>query len=86
MRSRITGLYRLSIAERRELIGDREIPESLWAELDNGGLDLETADGMIENVVATYALPFAIAANFTIGMAALLLSIAGMLLLTLSFR
>ena len=66
MRSRITGLYRLSIAERRELIGDREVPDSLWAELDHGGLDLETADGMIENVVATYALPFAIAANFTI--------------------
>jgi hydroxymethylglutaryl-CoA reductase len=67
MRSRITGLYRLSVDARREAIAEaRELPEGLWEDLADGGLDLDTADAMIENVVATYALPFAIAANFTI--------------------
>jgi hydroxymethylglutaryl-CoA reductase len=34
--------------------------------IDPGGLTLEAADGMIENVIGTYALPFAVAVNFTI--------------------
>jgi hydroxymethylglutaryl-CoA reductase len=32
--------------------------------VDPGGLSLEAADGMIENVIGTYALPFAVAVNF----------------------
>jgi hydroxymethylglutaryl-CoA reductase len=32
--------------------------------IDPGGLSLEAADGMIENVIGTYALPFAVAVNF----------------------
>jgi hydroxymethylglutaryl-CoA reductase len=67
MRSRITGLYRLSVADRRQAIAEaQQLPDGVWDELAGGGLALEDADHMIENVVATYALPFAIAANFTI--------------------
>ena len=32
--------------------------------IDPGGLSLDAADGMIENVIGTYALPFAVAVNF----------------------
>ncbi len=34
------------------------------AALDPGALPLEVADGMIENVIGTYALPFGVAVNF----------------------
>jgi hydroxymethylglutaryl-CoA reductase len=42
------------------------VPESAFAAVDPGALDLAVADGMIENVVGTYALPFAVAVNFTV--------------------
>jgi hydroxymethylglutaryl-CoA reductase len=42
------------------------MPERRLAELDPGALPLEVADGMIENVVGEYALPFAVAANFVV--------------------
>ncbi|MCB9574855.1 MAG: hydroxymethylglutaryl-CoA reductase, degradative [Kofleriaceae bacterium] len=67
MSSRLPGLYRLPIAERRRQVGEAcGLDPAAWADLDAGGLDLETADGMIENVVGTSALPFAVATNFTI--------------------
>jgi hydroxymethylglutaryl-CoA reductase len=65
--SRITGFYRLSPAERRrrllELAG---VPAEGFAALDPGALTLDVADGMIENVIGVYALPFAVAVNFTV--------------------
>ena len=42
------------------------MPERRLAELDPGALPLEVADGMIENVVGEYALPFAVAVNFVV--------------------
>jgi hydroxymethylglutaryl-CoA reductase len=57
--SRIPGFYRLTVAERRALIG-------LGGEDLDGGLQLDEADGMIENVVGTYALPLGVALNFRI--------------------
>lgn len=36
------------------------------AALDPGALPLEVADGMIENVIGTYSLPFGVALNFNI--------------------
>lgn len=42
------------------------MPERRLGELDPGALPLEVADGMIENVVGEYALPFAVAANFVV--------------------
>ncbi|HEX3761615.1 MAG TPA: 3-hydroxy-3-methylglutaryl-CoA reductase, partial [Kofleriaceae bacterium] len=65
--SRITGFYRLAPDERRrtlcELAG---VPAEQFAALDPGALTLDIADGMIENVIGVYGLPFAIAVNFTI--------------------
>ena len=61
--SRISGFYRLPLEQRRELLGFTR--ENL-AVLDSGGLDLATADRMIENVVGRYALPFALALNFRV--------------------
>ena len=70
MTSRLPGFYRLPIAERRkrlaELAGDRDINVFSFKAIDAGGLTLEAADGMIENVIGTYALPFAVAMNFVI--------------------
>jgi hydroxymethylglutaryl-CoA reductase len=65
--SRLPGFYDLSVEERAARVTE-------WAGLDDtergllrgDGLDVARADQMIENVVGTYALPLAIAPNFTI--------------------
>src|SRR4051812_12092298 len=62
--SRIPGFYRLPLPERRRLLAERTGIADLGA-LD-GGLDLETADRMIENVVGRFALPLGVALNFTV--------------------
>jgi len=65
--SRLPGFFRLGVAERRlRLLEATKLPAARLAAIDAGGLPLEAADGMIENVVGTYALPFAVAVNFTI--------------------
>lgn len=65
--SRLTGFFRLNVTERRrrlmELAG---LPAERFAAIDPGALPLDVADGMIENVVGTYALPFAVAVNFVV--------------------
>ncbi|MBI3587562.1 hydroxymethylglutaryl-CoA reductase, degradative [Candidatus Micrarchaeota archaeon] len=62
------GFYKKSIAERIEILknGCKLSEEDAKLLLKEGGLDLATADKMIENVVGTYALPFGIATNFVI--------------------
>lgn len=65
--SRLPGFYRLSLAERANLVGQ-------WADLEpeevdillGRGLHNEQANAMIENVVGTYELPLGIAANFLV--------------------
>jgi hydroxymethylglutaryl-CoA reductase len=60
-------LYNRTLAERLQVVAD-------WAALNgheqvflsSGGLDAAHADPMIENVIGTYALPFAIATNFLV--------------------
>lgn len=65
--SRITGFYRLSPDERRRTLAELAgIPAEDFAALDPGALTIDIAEGMIENVVGVYALPFAVAVNFTI--------------------
>ena len=66
--SRIGGLYKLSVSERRELLAKLAdlSPEQVKAWADSGELDEESADRMIENVVGTYSLPIGIATNFVI--------------------
>jgi hydroxymethylglutaryl-CoA reductase len=69
--SRLAGFYRLSLAERRRRLREAAgLPADgagdAFAAVDPGALPLDVADGMIENVVGTYALPFAVAMNFRV--------------------
>ena len=65
--SRIPGFYRLSPAERRrKLLELAGLPPEGFAAVDPGALTIDTADGMIENVVGVYGLPFAVAVNFAV--------------------
>lgn len=63
--SRISGFYKLSVEERRrvllaELEPQTEDPRLVW---DSGGLSVERADQVVENVVGIYSLPLGIALN-----------------------
>lgn len=72
--SRIIGFHKLTLAERRKVLGealgisegDEAAAEALRELLDSGGLDATQALSMVENVVGVYALPFGIAMNFTV--------------------
>lgn len=65
--SRLPGFYRLGVLERRRrLLEAAGLPADGFAAVDPGALALEVADGMIENVIGTYALPFAVATNFLV--------------------
>src|SRR5688572_17546163 len=63
--SRIPGFYKLSIAERREIVAERTAVEldALIAAAESGGLDAEMADKVVENVLGIYGLPFGVALN-----------------------
>lgn len=65
--SDITGFYKLSPKERlskvSELVNLNSEDERL---ISNGGLTLEEADAMRENVIGLYSLPLSVATNFTI--------------------
>lgn len=65
--SRIAGFYNLSLEERLSRLAEAGglSPDDL-AGLRTGGLSIDQADHMIENVVGTYALPFGIGLNFVI--------------------
>ena len=65
--SRFSGFYRKSIAERQEIL--RECCNLTESELNNlaqGGLSVEYANRLVENVVGIYSLPLGIAANFQV--------------------
>jgi hydroxymethylglutaryl-CoA reductase len=66
--SRLSGFYKKSLKERLDIVAS-------WADLTaaerdtlsgEGGLSLDRANHMIENVVGLYALPMGIATNFQI--------------------
>src|SRR4051812_20304923 len=63
--SRLPGFYKVTVQERRELVSDATGTEIVEMEraFDGGGLDAETADKFVENVLGTYALPFGVALN-----------------------
>jgi len=63
--SRLPGFYKLSVAERRALVAERSGIEldALCRALEAGGIDVTTADKLVENVLGTYALPFGVALN-----------------------
>jgi hydroxymethylglutaryl-CoA reductase len=62
--SRIPGFYKLPLDERQRVAADRlDLTHAEVSALDRGGLDRDTADKMIENVVGSYSLPFALGLN-----------------------
>lgn len=66
--SRIPGFYKRTIEERRRIAAEAlgvDVQE-LERALEAGGLDGTKADKTIENVVGTYALPFALGLNLQV--------------------
>ncbi|MEI6289353.1 MAG: hydroxymethylglutaryl-CoA reductase, degradative [Chloroflexota bacterium] len=65
--SRIPGFYKLSIHDRLEQVlqaaGLDAADNSTWTD---GGLSLDSADHMIENVIGTFSLPVGIGLNFQV--------------------
>ncbi len=65
--SRLAGFYRQSVAERQAAIRERcNLTESEVEALDRGGLSVDLANRLIENVIGIYDLPLGIATNFLI--------------------
>jgi hydroxymethylglutaryl-CoA reductase len=66
--TRLRGLYKMKVAERRTLVAEAVgMPVAdLGAALDSGGLTPESADKFVENVLGTYAIPFGVALNVRI--------------------
>lgn len=64
--SRIAGFYKLSVEERTRVVAEACGLTAEEARALRAGLELSTADRMIENVVGTYALPLGIATNFVV--------------------
>lgn len=66
--SRISGFYKLPVRERikkvKEFAGLNDEEEGILLSMD--GLDVETADRMIENVIGSLQMPLGIATNFLI--------------------
>jgi hydroxymethylglutaryl-CoA reductase len=63
--SRLPGFYKVTVAERRALVSDATGADAADIEraLDAGGLDAETADKFVENVLGTYGLPYGVTLN-----------------------
>jgi len=66
--SRLPGFYKFSVRERRELVATAtSVPaDEIGAALVGGGIDADSADKFVENVLGCYALPFAVALNIRI--------------------
>jgi len=65
--SRLPGFYKLSVDERRELLRHRaDLNEEDLLTLERGGLDVMTADRIVENAIGVYALPLGIGLNFRV--------------------
>jgi len=64
--SRISGFYKMPVEERVKAISAQVglTPEEQKLLKSGGGLSLEAADHMTENVVGTIAYPFSVAVNF----------------------
>lgn len=65
--SRIPGFYKLTPDERRARIAElAELESERVSALDAGGLGIERANHMIENVIGTFELPFAVGMNMRV--------------------
>ncbi|MFA6531032.1 MAG: hydroxymethylglutaryl-CoA reductase, degradative [Candidatus Micrarchaeia archaeon] len=61
-----SGFYKLSVDERLKLLEGILDNEDISVLKNSGALSLDIADKMVENVIGTMHLPFAIATNFKI--------------------
>jgi len=63
--SRIPGFYKITVPERRSAVSDVTgiVPSDVERSLEAGGIDADTADKFVENVLGTYALPYGVALN-----------------------
>src|SRR6185369_4069705 len=65
--SRLPGFYRLPLATRRdELRARAELSDEDLDTLESGGLDMATADRVVENALGVYALPLGLGLNFRV--------------------
>ncbi len=65
MNSRLAGFFKLSVEDRRQAVAQTTgIDPRRLLPLDAGGLSVERANHIIENVVGTLELPVGIATNF----------------------
>ena len=65
--STISGLYKRPLAGRQAITRDwADLSAKDLQALEDGGLVLQEADLMIENVIGRYSLPFGVATNFLI--------------------
>jgi hydroxymethylglutaryl-CoA reductase len=66
--SRVPGFYKLTVPQRLAAIAERSgvSEEQLAHAVASGAIDAELWDKVVENVVGVYALPFALALNFTV--------------------
>jgi hydroxymethylglutaryl-CoA reductase len=63
--SRLPGFYKVTVQERRSLVSEATGADArdIAGALEGGGLDAETADKFVENVLGTYSLPYGVALN-----------------------
>ncbi len=63
--SQLPGFYKVTVSERRKLVAEATGVEELEIAkaVDGGGLDADTADKFVENVIGTYGLPFGVTLN-----------------------
>lgn len=65
--SRIPGFYRFSLDERhRVLLRRGALSEEECRLFENGGLSVEAANHIVENVIGTYAMPLGLGLNFQV--------------------
>ena len=63
--SQLPGFYKVTVVERRTLASEATgvEAEEIARALDGGGLDADTADKFVENVLGTYGLPYGVTLN-----------------------
>jgi hydroxymethylglutaryl-CoA reductase len=63
--SQLPGFYKVTVAERRHLVSEATGVDAteIGKALDRGGLDADTADKFVENVLGTYGLPYGVTLN-----------------------
>src|SRR5262249_17462202 len=63
--SRFPGFYKVTVAERRAVVSEATGvgAEDIEQATLGGGLDAETADKFVENVLGTYGLPYGVCLN-----------------------